>query len=150
NTYNTDCHNYIIDVKMRCHICNGFTDERCIICGNSACSICTDDDGICKRCRTNYTYVGLPRLSSIANPTLFAVGIISIIIGFALVVFASMQDVQIPALDDNMKDRDGGGFIYIFPFIFIKSSDPLLIIPIMLLFLALPIILMLIFMRRIM
>ncbi|GIU70876.1 MAG: hypothetical protein KatS3mg003_0355 [Candidatus Nitrosocaldaceae archaeon] len=133
---------------MRCHICNGFTDERCIICGNNACSVCTDDDGICKRCRTNYTYVGLPRLSSIANPTLFAGGIISIIIGFALVVFASMQDAQIPALDDNM--NDGDGFIYIFPFIFIKSSDPLFIVPIMLLFLALPIILMLIFMRRIM
>lgn len=136
---------------MRCHICNGFTDERCIICGNSACSICKDDEGICKRCKTDYTYIGLPRLSSIASPRLFTVGIITIVIGFALVVFASMQDVQMPTIErDNIEGRDGDGFIYIFPFIFIKSSDPLLIIPIMLLFLALPIILMLIFMRRIM
>lgn len=119
---------------MRCHICNGFTNNSCIVCGNHTCSLCMDDEGICRRCRTNYSYVGFPRLSNIANPILFIIGISAIFIGFILVALAFMSE------DSS---------IYIFPFIFIESGDPV-IFPIIILFIALPIILMLIFMRHIM
>ncbi len=118
---------------MRCHICNGFTTDNCIVCGNYTCSLCMDDEGICKKCKTDYTYVGFPRLSNIANPILFIVGILSILVGFILTIsaFASSNT------------------IYIFPFLFIESGDPI-ILPIIILFIALPIIFMLIFMRQIM
>lgn len=80
--------------------------------------------------------MNFPRLANITNPLLFIVGISLIFIGFVLVAFSFMQDVQ--STDD---------FIFIFPFIFIKSPEPIILLPIILLFIALPLILMLIFMR---
>jgi hypothetical protein len=115
---------------MRCHICKGFTNDNCIVCGNYTCSLCIDE-GICKRCKIDYTYI-FPQLSNILNLILFIVGILSILIGFILVATALSSDG-----------------IHIFPFVFIELADPI-ILPIIILFVALPIILMLIFMRQIM
>ena len=140
---------------MRCHVCNSpIAEDTCLICNRYTCSLCLDEEGICKRCSTrpnygSYQSISFPSLSSVSNPALFIIGLIAVIAGFAIVAYSFMQSNAITDIPRDMPKDGSGGFIYIFPFIFIGSADMAIIIPIMIIALLLPIIIMFWLMRRV-
>ncbi len=116
--------------EFRCHICDGIAGDYCIVCNRPVCSICTNDAGICRRCRlvnsevsSNGISIGHTQIRDILNIPLMLIGIAMIVIGIMIVSNAlssiNVQDIAKAQQGQGSGNNGSGGVIVVFPFPFI-------------------------------
>jgi uncharacterized membrane protein len=112
--------------EFRCHICDGMAYDYCIVCNRPVCSICSNDAGICRRCRfissdasSSGISIGHAQARSIINMPLMLIGIAMIVIGMMVISYA-LSSTNIRDIAQGQGNSNGsGGVIVVFPFPFI-------------------------------
>jgi len=112
--------------ELSCHICDGIAYDYCIVCNRPVCSICSNDAGICRKCRfisndvpNSGISIGYPQVRSIINIPLMLIGIAMIVIGMMIVSYA-LSSINIQDIAQGQGSTNGsGGVIVVFPFPFI-------------------------------
>lgn len=149
----------------RCHLCNSpMPEHSCYRCGNRVCSSCMDENRVlCRRCELvgeaapeddegiEGVKIGYAQLKRVANIPLFVAGIVAIILGMA-VLGISFSSLAVPSSSTAPGQLpEPGGFVWVFPLPFVVtwgSPDAVTVIPLMIAVLALPVILMILMLRR--
>ncbi|MEM2922889.1 MAG: hypothetical protein QW560_00565 [Candidatus Nitrosocaldus sp.] len=160
--------------RVRCYICDGIAIDHCNICKRAVCSICMDEDGVCKRCALMYDEhdiamrddtsssnnkdafrIGYTALRDVADIPMLIVGISILIIGMLLISYASMSVVSQMQGQEGLNGATdagkggGGGIVVIFPFPFvILVPDAGILALVMLLVILVPFVLFFLLMRR--
>ncbi len=132
--------------EFRCHICDGIASDYCIACNRPVCSLCSNEDGLCRRCRfISTSSIGHTQISDILNIPLMLVGIAMIVIGMIIVSYALVNNMDI--IQGN--NSSGSGVIVVLPFPFIVyTSDPTITIIMLIAMLLVPMLLFLWFIKR--
>lgn len=132
--------------EFRCHICDGIASDYCIACNRPVCSLCSNDDGLCRRCRfVSTSGIGHTQLRDILNIPLMLIGIAMIVTGMIIVSYASIINSNV--IQDS--NNNGSGIIVVLPFPFIVyTSDPTITILMLIAVLLIPLLLFLWFMKK--